>query len=172
LPKTTTRHRSIDQSIRDTALHRGSSVVASLSIIDLGFALHVPMRADTRLTLLVAIAKARAWADALMTGRIGDVDEIARAENRTPRYVRMLLPLAFVAPDIVQAVLDQKSEGVGDVRCVPVHVRVADDLGAAARVDRVAAGLIGIEPNRSRQSFPPTGLHHAQGSNRNGATDE
>ena len=82
-------------------------------------ALHVPMRADTRLTLLVAIAKARAWADDLMSGRVRDLDEIARAENRTPRYVRMVLPLAFVAPEVIGAILEHKvSERFGVARFI------------------------------------------------------
>ncbi len=76
-----------------------------------------PMRADTRMTLLVAIAKARAWADAMISGRIRDLDQIALAEGRTSRHVRMLLPLAFLAPDVIEAVLEHRlAEGFGVAR--------------------------------------------------------
>ncbi len=76
-----------------------------------------PMRADTRVTLLVAIAKARAWANALMSGRVRDFDQIAVAENRSPRHVRMVLPLAFIAPEVIEAVLENKlPEGFGVAR--------------------------------------------------------
>ena len=76
-----------------------------------------PMRADTRMTLLVAIAKARAWADAMMSGRARDLDKIALAEGRTARQVRMQLPLAFLAPDVIEAVLEHRlAEGFGVAR--------------------------------------------------------
>ena len=70
-----------------------------------------PMRADARMTLLVAIAKARAWADAMISGRIRDLDKTALAEGRTSRQVRMMLPLAFITPDVIEAVLEHRLAG-------------------------------------------------------------
>ena len=61
------------------------------------------MRVDTRKTLLIAIAKARAWAGDLISGRVTDTNEIALREKRSERHIRMMLPLAFLAPDIVAA---------------------------------------------------------------------
>ena len=73
-----------------------------------------PMCAATRITLLAAIAKARAWAEALICGRIEDLTAIAKAENRSERQIRSLLALAFVAPDIIAAALDHRlPEGFG-----------------------------------------------------------
>lgn len=66
---------------------------------------HSGVRADTRQVLLRGIAKARDWASELAEGRTPSVEVIAAREDFTPRYVRQILPLAFLAPDIIAAVL-------------------------------------------------------------------
>ena len=63
------------------------------------------VRADTRQILLRGIAKARCWADELATGRVDSVEAIATREDYTPRHVRQMLPLAFLAPNIITAIL-------------------------------------------------------------------
>ena len=55
--------------------------------------------------LIKAVARARGWFDDLVTGRAKSFGEIAKAEGLTCRYVRHLMSLAFVAPDIVAAIL-------------------------------------------------------------------
>ena len=56
-------------------------------------------------TLVKAIVRGRQWFEALARGKAGSIAEIAQAEGVTVRYVGRLLPLAFLAPDIVQSVL-------------------------------------------------------------------
>jgi site-specific DNA recombinase len=67
------------------------------------------MPADERNVLLTAIAKARAWVDDIMKGRVASFAEIARHEGKVERHIRLLAPLAFVSPrmilDIVNGVL-------------------------------------------------------------------
>lgn len=65
----------------------------------------VGMRSERHQTLLVAIAKARCWADDLIAGRVADTEALARRENCSERRIRMTLSLAFLAPDIVAAAL-------------------------------------------------------------------
>lgn len=55
-------------------------------------------------TLLKAIARARGWFDDLVAGRASSLAAIAAREGSTDRYVSHLLPLAFLAPDIVEAI--------------------------------------------------------------------
>ena len=56
--------------------------------------------------LVKAIARAHRWFEALKAGQVQSVSEIA-ARERVPRtYVSSLLRLAFLAPDIVEAVLE------------------------------------------------------------------
>jgi hypothetical protein len=59
-------------------------------------------RADS--ALLKAVARARQWSEDLLAGRAQSVAEIAERERVDSRYVRRLLRLAFLAPDIVEAI--------------------------------------------------------------------
>ena len=72
------------------------------------------MSSDTRSRLLLAIGVARRWMDDLATGRVASIDVLAAREGRSARSVAMLLSLAFLAPDIVKAVVDNRMpRGVG-----------------------------------------------------------
>ncbi|GAC1554905.1 MAG: hypothetical protein NVS2B5_15100 [Beijerinckiaceae bacterium] len=62
--------------------------------------------AVTREKLLRAIARACRWADQIRSGKVASLDEIAIAEQIGERHVRRLLPLAFLAPRIVEAIID------------------------------------------------------------------
>jgi site-specific DNA recombinase len=61
---------------------------------------------DTRDTLLNAIAKARRWIDDITSGRVKSFAYIAKNEKKVERHIRLLAPLAFVAPSIVQSIID------------------------------------------------------------------
>jgi DNA invertase Pin-like site-specific DNA recombinase len=72
---------------------------------------HVPsakpaMKPESRDTLLIAIAKARAWIDEIRLGRIVSFAEIAKREGQGERHIRLLAPLAFVSPRIIAAIVD------------------------------------------------------------------
>ncbi len=60
------------------------------------------VRAD--LALLKLVARARQWSEDLLTGRVHSVAEIAERKSVGARYVRRLLRLAFLAPEIVDAI--------------------------------------------------------------------
>ena len=55
--------------------------------------------------LVKALARSRQWFDDLVSGRFRSLVEIAKAEGVTNRYVGRMLPLAFLAPDIISSVL-------------------------------------------------------------------
>jgi site-specific DNA recombinase len=55
--------------------------------------------------LLKAVARARRWSEDLLMGRAQSVAEIAEREGVTDRYVRRLMRLAFLAPEIVEAIV-------------------------------------------------------------------
>jgi hypothetical protein len=54
--------------------------------------------------LLKAVSRARQWFDQLASGRVRSLAEVARREGVTRRYVERLARLAFVAPEIVEAI--------------------------------------------------------------------
>lgn len=61
-----------------------------------------PARPDP--TLIRAVAKAFTWNRRIVTGEVSSMADIVREEKVTSRYVRKLLPLALLAPDIVEAI--------------------------------------------------------------------
>jgi hypothetical protein len=56
-------------------------------------------------TLVRAIALARSWADQLETGAVRSVVDLAAAQKRCIHYTNQLLPLAYLAPDLVEMIL-------------------------------------------------------------------
>ena len=67
---------------------------------------NTPMMPSRRDALLMAIAKARNWADELAHGRLGSFAGLAGREGKVERHVRLLVPLAFVSPRIISGLLD------------------------------------------------------------------
>jgi site-specific DNA recombinase len=63
-----------------------------------------PNRVD--LLLLKAVARARRWADDLVSGEVRSVRELARREGLDGRSVRRLIPLGFLAPRIIEAIAE------------------------------------------------------------------
>ena len=55
--------------------------------------------------LVEMIAKPRRWYEGLMSGKYPTLRAIANDENLDKSYVRRLLSLAFLAPDIVERIL-------------------------------------------------------------------
>jgi site-specific DNA recombinase len=63
-----------------------------------------PTRVD--LPLLKAVARARRWADDLVSGKVRSVGELARREGIDGRSVRRLIPLGFLSPRIIEAIAE------------------------------------------------------------------
>lgn len=62
--------------------------------------------AKTDWTLLTAVARGHQWFKELTTGRATFAREIAAREGVNERYVRRLIPLAFLSPMIVEAIAE------------------------------------------------------------------
>jgi hypothetical protein len=56
--------------------------------------------------LVRAISRARDWVRKLETGEYKSILELARTENLCKLHTAKLLPLAFLAPDLVEMILD------------------------------------------------------------------
>jgi hypothetical protein len=57
-------------------------------------------------TLIIAVARAHAWLDALEDGRYANVAALAEAVGFDPSYVRRVLNLTLLSPVMVERVLD------------------------------------------------------------------
>ena len=64
----------------------------------------VPAHSSSVDAIRGALSKALAWNDALVTGNVKSMTELATREKVTQRYIAHLIKLAFLAPDIMQAV--------------------------------------------------------------------
>ena len=55
--------------------------------------------------LLKAVARAHRWFDDLVTGRVSSMAEIGKREGLPKNYVSWLIRLAFLAPEIVEEII-------------------------------------------------------------------
>src|SRR5213076_3040809 len=55
--------------------------------------------------LLKAIARGRAWFDELACGRVRSLEELAKRDGISRRYIRRLVGLAFLSPRLIEAIL-------------------------------------------------------------------
>ena len=93
--------------------HRGERVILSPDTNGSSPAPHLDR------PLIKAVARAHSWREALETGKAGSVNELVRNSYYSKRYIRRLLPLAFLSPDITEAILQGTQ---------PPHLRLADLL--------------------------------------------
>jgi site-specific DNA recombinase len=65
----------------------------------------VPVR-HPRPALIKAVARGHAWYGKVLEGKVTDMRALARETRLTPHYVRNVFACAFLAPDIVEAILE------------------------------------------------------------------
>ena len=65
-----------------------------------------PDRAERRVRLISAIARARRWLDEITTGSLTDAEQLAKRERCTVRQINLTLSLAFLAPTLVKAAVE------------------------------------------------------------------
>jgi hypothetical protein len=76
-----------------------------------------PIRSETRIALVTAIARGRCWLDEVVSGSVADVEEIATRERCSARQVNMTISLAFLSPTLVKAAIDGRlPRGIGIAR--------------------------------------------------------
>jgi DNA invertase Pin-like site-specific DNA recombinase len=87
--------------------------------------------------LIKALIKANNWLDRLLTDKRCTISKIANAEGVTGQYIRRLLELAFLAPDITEAILDGRQPADISAEWLVRHA----DLPLGWREQRQALGL-------------------------------
>jgi hypothetical protein len=76
-----------------------------------------PIRSETRVALVAAIAQGQHWLDELITGAATDVEQIAARGKCTIRQAKMTISLAFLSPTLVKAAIDGRlPRGIGIAR--------------------------------------------------------
>jgi site-specific DNA recombinase len=59
-----------------------------------------------KLSLIKAVARGRSWYERVLDGRNPGLGSLAKQVKLEPRYVRKVLAFAFLAPDIIESILD------------------------------------------------------------------
>jgi hypothetical protein len=112
-------------------------------------------------TLAKALARAWRWQRMLDDGVYSSVSEIGDTENISKSYVSRILRLAFLAPDIVEAILDGRQPK--GFRLAGVLRDIALPWGAAGAQPRTLARREGGDPGAR------TGAELPQAADRSGA---
>ena len=86
-----------------------------------------PMPANARAILIEALRDAHRWLDELLSDARLTLEALALREGRTVRSVRMILSLAFLAPEIVKAAIEGRlPRGFGLKRLVDLPMAWPD----------------------------------------------
>jgi site-specific DNA recombinase len=56
--------------------------------------------------LIKAVVRGHTWYEKVLEGKVIDLKSLAREVGVTPQYVRNIINCAFLAPDIVEAILE------------------------------------------------------------------
>jgi DNA invertase Pin-like site-specific DNA recombinase len=90
-----------------------------------------PMRQSARLLVIDALRKAHRWLDELLADPRQTVEAIASREGKSERSIRMMLSLAFLAPDIVKAAVEGcLPRGFGLTRLIDLPIAWSDQWEA------------------------------------------
>ena len=75
-----------------------------------------PLRPQTNSALTTALARAFRWRKQLETGVYTTIAEIAAAEGINDSYASRILRLTLLAPDVVEAILNDQWRGPADLQ--------------------------------------------------------
>ena len=59
--------------------------------------------------LIKAIARGRAWFEELISGHVRSLQELAKRDGISRRYIRRLIGLAFLSPELIEAILQGRA---------------------------------------------------------------
>ncbi|MDP8997584.1 MAG: recombinase family protein [Pseudomonadota bacterium] len=106
------------------------------------------MRTETRARLLKGVAQGRIWLNQLVSNQTFNTDHIATEQSLSERSVRSTIPLAFLAPDIVEAAINGE---------LPRGITVSQmtDLPWDWQDQRRTLGLISVSNKPVSRSFEP-----------------
>lgn len=80
--------------------------------------------AEPDISLIHALARSHLWLKALSDGTYQSIEELATAANWNPKVIRKVLRLAFLAPDITEAIMlgsQPKSLSVSELQGISTH---------------------------------------------------
>jgi site-specific DNA recombinase len=88
---------------------------------------HNRSAATVDLPLLKAVARAHRWFDEISTGGANSLAEIAAREGLAVRYVGRVIRLAFLAPDIVESIVQGRQPAGLTAEALTRHIELPLD---------------------------------------------
>ena len=85
---------------------------------------HNRSAATVDLPLLKAVARAHRWFDEISTGKASSLAEIAAREGLAVRYVGRLIRLAFLAPNIVESIVEGRQPASLTAEALTRHIEI------------------------------------------------
>jgi site-specific DNA recombinase len=95
---------------------------------------NLTLKQETRDAILLAIVKACSWIDDVASGCVRSFAEIAEREGKVERHIRLLTPLAFIAPRTLAAIIDGTGPHDATVTALAQAVPYRWDGGPAGQV--------------------------------------
>jgi len=94
----------------------------------------LPSRAKVDLVLLKTIARAHKWFDQLVSGEVKSLTAIAAREDVNYRFVGKIIRLAFLAPEIVEAIAEGKQPAELSAELLTKRIRLPLDWSDQKRL--------------------------------------
>ena len=91
--------------------------------------------------MVKAVARSHAWAEALLTGKADSMRSIAQRERVSVSVIKEQMPLAFLAPDIVQAILKGNQPAHLSTHALIRHTNIPLDWDAQRKLLGFAASI-------------------------------
>jgi len=91
---------------------------------------HNRSAATVDLPLLKAVARAHRWFDEICTGKASSLAEIAAREGLAVRYVGRVIRLAFLAPHIVDSIVEGRQPASLTAEALTRHIEMPLDWGS------------------------------------------
>jgi DNA invertase Pin-like site-specific DNA recombinase len=89
--------------------------------------------------LVRAMALARSWSSELESGRVGSISALAQRENLCSHYTARLLPLAYLAPDLVEKILEGRQPRAASLGALTAEALPLDWTAQRERLQRLGA---------------------------------
>ncbi|MET0165527.1 MAG: hypothetical protein ABW318_11050 [Vicinamibacterales bacterium] len=135
----------------ETTLQRSGSEIRL--VVAPGVADERPARPDE--SLIKAVARGYSWYERLVSGEVDSLWAIAKELRVTERYVSRILRCAFLAPDIVEAILEGRQPLIPEaLRRREQRDRVFAEHNALPRVGRPEPGMAALPHPRSSHRGP------------------
>ena len=81
-----------------------------------------------------AVARAHRWFDEISTGKASSIAEIAAREGLAVRYIGRLIRLAFLAPNIVESILEGRQPASLTAEALTRHIEIPLEWCSQERV--------------------------------------